>query len=102
MNASILRKCIEELAKAAPDLSYVRGMLETLAELQDPRVSGSFGYLEEALPKPSHTALDWPMPEPRIVGANTPEGRAVEEALASLQGPRPSSTLSIEKNVILN
>lgn len=33
MNTTILRKCIDELAKDTPDISYVKGMLETLAEL---------------------------------------------------------------------
>lgn len=34
MNTNILNKCIEELKKDEPDLSYLRGMLETLMELQ--------------------------------------------------------------------
>lgn len=33
MNTSVLKKCIEELGKEKPDLSYIRGMLETLVEL---------------------------------------------------------------------
>lgn len=33
MNTGVLKKCIEELGKDAPDLSYIRGMLETLVEL---------------------------------------------------------------------
>lgn len=30
MNSSILQKCLEELKAEEPDISYVRGMLETL------------------------------------------------------------------------
>ncbi len=33
MNASILQKCLTELQKAEPDISYLRGMLETLIEI---------------------------------------------------------------------
>lgn len=33
MNTAILSKCIEELKNEKPDLSYVRGMLETLVEM---------------------------------------------------------------------
>ncbi len=33
MNPAILNKCIAELGKDEPDLSYIRGMLETLVEL---------------------------------------------------------------------
>lgn len=36
MNTNILRKCIEALKADAPDLSYLRGMLETLLEMQEP------------------------------------------------------------------
>ncbi len=35
MNTNILNKCIEELKKDTPDLSYLRGMLETLMEMQN-------------------------------------------------------------------
>lgn len=34
MNTSILRKCLEELGKDSPKLDYIRGMLETLIEMQ--------------------------------------------------------------------
>ena len=33
MNATVLGKCIEELKKETPDLSYIRGMLETLQDM---------------------------------------------------------------------
>lgn len=32
MNTQILNKCIEELKKETPDLSYIRGILETLVD----------------------------------------------------------------------
>lgn len=35
MNTAILKKCVEELQKDGPDLSYVRGMLETLLAFED-------------------------------------------------------------------
>lgn len=33
MNTKILQKCLDELNKEKPDISYVKGMLETLADL---------------------------------------------------------------------
>ena len=33
MNTTILAKCIEELKKETPDISYIRGALETLLEM---------------------------------------------------------------------
>lgn len=39
MNTNILRKCIEELNKDKPDLSYIKGMLETIMELSSPTPS---------------------------------------------------------------
>lgn len=34
MNTSILNKILQELKQEKPDISYVRGMLETLIEMQ--------------------------------------------------------------------
>ncbi len=48
MNTNILNKCIEELKKEAPDLSYLRGMLETLMEMQT--VSAEKNYTEHIKP----------------------------------------------------
>jgi hypothetical protein len=36
MNTTILKKCLDELSKDSPKLDYVRGMLETLIEIQNP------------------------------------------------------------------
>ncbi len=38
MNPNILKKCINELTKEKPNIDYVRGMLETLYEMQTPEV----------------------------------------------------------------
>ena len=34
-NTAILKKCLEELSKDSPRLDYLRGMLETLVEMQN-------------------------------------------------------------------
>jgi len=34
MNTTILKKCLTELSQETPKLDYVRGMLETLIEIQ--------------------------------------------------------------------
>lgn len=36
MNGRILKKCLDELSKTIPDISYIRGMLETLHEQIEP------------------------------------------------------------------
>ena len=35
MNTKILQKCIDELKSKTPNLSYLRGMLETLYDMQE-------------------------------------------------------------------
>lgn len=39
MNNTILKKCLDELTKEAPDKGYVRGMLETLIAMNEPTAS---------------------------------------------------------------
>jgi hypothetical protein len=39
MNTNILKKCIDELNAETPRLDYLRGMLETLLEMQEGLVS---------------------------------------------------------------
>ena len=51
MNPTILNKCIDELKKAEPDLSYIRGMLETLVEL-------SANQIQHVPFRPSTTAIN--------------------------------------------
>ncbi len=41
MNNTILTKCLKELGEQTPRLDYVRGMLETLIEMQ-PKTPGVF------------------------------------------------------------
>lgn len=36
MNTNILKKCLAELEKDSPSIPFVRGMLETLIEMQEP------------------------------------------------------------------
>ena len=35
MNTNILKKCLDELNKETPDISYIRGMIETLSEMNN-------------------------------------------------------------------
>lgn len=108
MNSNILLKCIEELKKDAPDLSYLRGMLETLSELEGanqirdwPKPDNSSMDMNVgnyvSMPKTSYLALA------KTVSADSDEGRAVEAALASLGGVKPNlSSLTLESNTVLN
>lgn len=50
MNRAILRKVIEELKKDEPKLDYIRGMLDTLYEMQD----------DEPIEKPPTIAITAP------------------------------------------
>lgn len=54
MNTNILKKVLEELGKEKPDISYVRGMIETLVALEEKSTepivvaSGSGGFPPKA------------------------------------------------------
>lgn len=103
MNTSVIQKCITELQKESPDLSYLRGMLETLLEMQDKPYS--LGTAANVYPTKYEaiTASSFP-PTGKLVTADSPEGMAVEAALAGLTGmPQPNlGSLTIEKNITLN
>ena len=62
MNTSILKKAIEELRLKDPNLSYLRGMLETLLEVQEPKsVSPAMStkpYGPSEAPKDEASSLD--------------------------------------------
>lgn len=45
MNTKILQKCLEELKKETPDLSYLRGTLETLIEMAGGEVVSTGSYV---------------------------------------------------------
>lgn len=108
MNTSILQKCLAELQKETPDLSYIRGMLETLIDMQPNTASvnpwptvdnGTINTSIENVYKGSYPSLVNSVASQGI--PDTPEGMAVEAALASLQGmPMPKMGV-IEKNIIL-
>lgn len=101
MNTTTLQKCIAELSKPAPDISYVRGMLETLLEVSGMPVNATpihtVGYMQSILP--GNVSVS-PIHAPNL--DTTPEGAAVDAALASIAGmPSPKAGI-LEKNVMLN
>lgn len=54
-NTIILKKVLEELEKSEPNISYVRGMVETLVSLNDkeaPTVSASYIVTPKVSPIP--------------------------------------------------
>ena len=57
MNTNILTKCIEQLKSDKPDLSYVRGMLETLVEMQDTSPAKVSNPLAHAVPAPNKPSV---------------------------------------------
>lgn len=72
MNASILKKAIDELSKETPKIDYVLGMLETLVE-----VDGSLAQIGRALPETAN--LDVAGRQGKVVGS-TPTGTKTDEA----------------------
>ena len=54
MQTNILKKCLEELNKAEPNISYLKGTLETLIEMSGntPTVSNGNIYLPVSNPIP--------------------------------------------------
>ncbi len=108
MNTTILEKVIAELKNEKPDLSYIRGMIETLLEMQ-PKAVGLLGmstgtsYASVTGPalKPSGTP---PFGDSTLVKPvdNSPSAQAVDAALASI-GAMPTPKPGVmEKNTILN
>ncbi len=51
MNTKILSKCVEELNKPEPNLSYIKGMLETVIEMSDNQPISSYAPLGLAVPQ---------------------------------------------------
>lgn len=101
MNTNILKKCLDELAKGTPDISYVRGMIETLLELseQDKPIqtvlTAQYEYQQGKKPYNLRAQED--------TGEKSPAEIAAMSALGSIQDmPQPKQTAVIEKNVILN
>lgn len=47
---NLLQKCVEELKAEKPDLSYIRGILETLIEIDGNETSSKENYVKNILP----------------------------------------------------
>ena len=45
MQTNILRKCLEELNKPEPNISYLKGMLETIVEMSGSVISPANGLV---------------------------------------------------------
>lgn len=73
MNISTLQKCVEELKKDAPNISYVLGMLETVIEMNGASIPS---YPSMPYPYPSS-----PMPliTPHVISTTTTGVRAQTE-----------------------
>lgn len=50
MNTNILQKCVEELKKETPNISYVLGMLETVIDMNGMPVSVPYSYPNPYMP----------------------------------------------------
>ncbi len=72
-NTTILKKCLTELESETPRLDYLRGMLETLIELQ------------EDAPVKAEPPLKG-TPKPIVPKTDSPEGDALDAAAKSRLG----------------
>jgi len=105
MYKKLLQKCIDELGKTDVDLSYLRGILETLVEIE-PEAQTSV-VTSAFLPKPQAQAFGAVVPggvaKMQPVDSLSPEEQAVMAAMDSLQsGITPGGSVVTETNINLN
>lgn len=69
MNTNILKKCLDELNKETPDISYIRGMIETLSEINNETTPPNIAISTPTL----KTDVDHALPEkkPKSYGAGS-------------------------------
>lgn len=74
MNTNILSKCVEELKKETPNISYVLGMLETVIDMN--------GASAPLVPfTPSYPSIPYPMGIPVYSGGSGPQSTNVPYVL---------------------
>ena len=74
MNADILKKAVDELKKEKPNIDYVRGMLETLYELENPKPR-LFGGEPKTEPEPDGKEKKKKLPTPDPEATDVPANR---------------------------
>ncbi len=82
MNPQILRKCVEELKKETPNISYVLGMLETVIEMMPNVTIGPSVSYENPIKK---YVQEVPKKETTTNGEST-EGSGILDAYLSNPG----------------
>lgn len=104
MQNSILQKCVDELNKENPDLSYVKGMLETLIAMTQGNGIGLASA--ELTAKPTVTSQNIGVNPARSIHVEaelTPAEQAAANAIAiATGGMKPAHTGVLETNIILN
>lgn len=82
MNNNILIKCLEALNKPDVDISYVRGMLETLIEMNNPTIEQASKAMR-AREQPGHPQENVYQPHYTITStSNTTDEAAILDARA--------------------
>lgn len=117
MNTKIISKCLDELKNESPDLSYIRGMLETLLETEFSSVQNQISipnhqdqsnipYRVPMMPYSMIPSGNLPITNLPVTSSSTaisPESAAVDAALAMIGGIQPKlGVVTLEKNVLLN
>jgi hypothetical protein len=95
---TLLQKCVDELSKDQPDLSFIKGILTTVIEMNpsNVKVSEPTG-VSVASAGGMVNRIQLPEEKKEL----TPAEQSVAEALAMTQGARPANTSVLEKNIIL-
>lgn len=109
MNTKILQKCIDALSTTEPDLSYIRGMLETLLELTEKPLENKANFADGSIVSPRNTTLSpdhgsFP-PTGKVVNVSdmSPEEQAAHAALNMIvPGMKSPIPAVVETNIILN
>lgn len=105
MNNQILQKCVDELNKTTPDLSYLKGMLETVIAMSSGVANIGSVSLASAVLDSKNIAVktDGSIHVQEENKELTPAEQAAQEAIAMATGGlQPAKSGIIEKNVILN
>lgn len=91
-----LRKCLVELEKAEPNISYVRGMIETLIEMQ--QQTGNSPLVTTL----NHPSIGNILPPPQYITTSSTDEASIldmraKEAIATARELEKNGTISTEQ-----
>lgn len=78
MNTNLLQKCVDELNKETPDISYLKGVLETLIEIEKSNSEKPNSFIP-SYPNYFPNGTGTPLPLSPIVTSKTNEDEILEK-----------------------